>query len=97
MRSARGKERIRLRSGHAQVAELLRARGVPRSLRQRYPVLEAAGEVVWVPGVRSAPFFPGTAASTLGRARLEVDPGHSWEAFLLARVIREQRTPGRER
>ena len=84
LRVARPGDRIRIEQGHALVAELLRAQGAPVSLRPRYPVLSVGEEIVWVPGVRSAPI---SAKEETWSARLEVDREKSWASFILARIL----------
>lgn len=48
-------DRIRLEYGSKKVARLLAEARVPRSRRQRLPILvDAGGSVLWIPGVRTA-------------------------------------------
>ena len=44
--------------GHRKLKDLYREAGVPPALREALPVVEASGEVVWVPGVARAALAP---------------------------------------
>ena len=54
LRAARLDERIEIGTGSKRVGDALAEGGVPRRLRHRWPVLEADGEIVLIPGVRVA-------------------------------------------
>lgn len=47
-------DRIPLPSGHKTAADVLAEARIPVRLRSRWPILEAGGRVVWVPGARRA-------------------------------------------
>jgi tRNA(Ile)-lysidine synthase len=52
--------------GHRLLARCFQDARVPRSLRERWPVFEAAGRLVWVPGVcRSAEMLPAQGQPAL--------------------------------
>lgn len=85
VRTARTGDRIATRAGHQDVMDLMRARGVPDSLRRRMPLLESGGEPRWVPGLRRSD--RGAAGAQRVSASLRVDPGHSPGAFLLASLL----------
>lgn len=52
LRTRRAGDRVRTRAGTATVAAVLADAGMPRAVRERWPVLvDATGTVVWVPGV----------------------------------------------
>jgi tRNA(Ile)-lysidine synthase len=46
------------------VTKFLAEAGVPRSAREGWPVIEVAGEIVWVPGTRRAPAAPPSPGRT---------------------------------
>ncbi len=83
IRAANADDRIATEAGHGRVFEMLRARGVPMSLRRRFPLLARGEEVVWIPGIRTAPLL----APSPWRARLQVNPNKSSEGFLVARLL----------
>lgn len=88
MRGARQGDLIAFPGGHADVMEVLRARGIPASYRTSYPVWEASARVVWVPDMRRATLPRGGEGGTL-HARLEVLAVEDPTAFLLGRVLEE--------
>ncbi|MGH8937640.1 MAG: tRNA lysidine(34) synthetase TilS [Acidimicrobiia bacterium] len=56
VRPAREGGRIALPKGHKAVADALGEASVPPRLRSGWPVVEKEGEILWLPGVRTAPF-----------------------------------------
>lgn len=54
IRSWTAQDRIPFASGHKTVADALAEARIPARVRSRWPVLEAGGRVVWVPGARRA-------------------------------------------
>ena len=68
LRCWRPGDRIRLRAGSRKLKRLFGDRRIPRSCRERIPVLvDGEGEVLWIPGVAVAASVPGggSAGSTL--------------------------------
>jgi tRNA(Ile)-lysidine synthetase-like protein len=59
VRPPRRGDRIAVGSGSKEVRRALAEAGVPPGERGAWPVVEAGGEVVWIPGVRRAPGWPG--------------------------------------
>ena len=55
MRGAQSRDRISMGEGTKDVWQALAEARVPKELRPAWPVVELAGQVVWVPGVRVAP------------------------------------------
>jgi tRNA(Ile)-lysidine synthase len=55
VRGAQSQDRISMGEGTKSVWQSLAEAKVPKELRAAWPVVEFAGQVVWVPGVRSAP------------------------------------------
>jgi tRNA(Ile)-lysidine synthetase-like protein len=73
VRSPRAGERIRPLGGRGRrlIVRCLQDARVPRSRRSRWPVVEVAGEVAWVPGVmRSAVSLP---AAGMEAVRVDVE------------------------
>lgn len=56
LRPAGGGGRIGFRGGHKEIGDALAEAGVPARLRPGWPVVEAGGRILWIPGVRSAPW-----------------------------------------
>lgn len=77
IRPARRNDRLDRGDWHADVPELLRERGIPKSLRASYPVVvDAQDRPVWLPGIRAG--RPDGAA----QYRFEPHPGSRLEALL---------------
>jgi tRNA(Ile)-lysidine synthetase-like protein len=55
VRGAQSQDRISMGEGTKDVWQALAEAGVPKEVRSAWPVVEVAGQVVWVPGVRGAP------------------------------------------
>ena len=55
VRGAQSQDRISMGEGTKHVWQALAEVGVPKELRPAWPVVEVAGQVVWIPGVRGAP------------------------------------------
>lgn len=53
-RAVESRDRLRRASTRVRVKELLRARGIPRSLRAAYPVVARGSEVLWIPGLAAS-------------------------------------------
>lgn len=56
VRASRAGDRIDIGTGSKPVREALAEAGVPPERRDGWPVVEVDGVVVWIPGVRRAPF-----------------------------------------
>jgi tRNA(Ile)-lysidine synthase len=67
VRATRPGDRIDIRRGRKQVADVLREAGVPPRLRSRWPVVEDHGRIVWVVGVRVAPAADGPMVAMTAR------------------------------
>lgn len=52
VRSPMPGDRIAVAGGHKRVADALAEAAIQRQDRRRWPVVEVAGEIVWIPGVR---------------------------------------------
>lgn len=70
VRAWRAGDRIRPlgMNGSRKVADLMAERGLPRPRRPEWPVVEASGEIAWVPGIVVSESFrlgPGTGESVL--------------------------------
>lgn len=52
VRSSTPGDRIAVAGGHKRVADALAEAAIQREDRRRWPVVEVAGEIVWIPGVR---------------------------------------------
>lgn len=59
VRAPRPGDRIALPDGSKSVADALSEAGVPQRSRPGWPLLEADGRIVWIPGVRAAPVGKG--------------------------------------
>ena len=70
-RAATQGDRIEIETGHAEVAELLRAAGIPRHIRTDYPVLVDNNEIQWIPGVRWSPKSSHTGKLTINESTPE--------------------------
>jgi len=55
IRGAQSQDRVSMGEGTKDVWQALAEAGVPKELRSAWPVVEFAGQVVWIPGVRAAP------------------------------------------
>jgi tRNA(Ile)-lysidine synthase len=55
IRAPRSDDRIDIVGGTKSVGDALAEAGVPGRIRHRWPVVEADGTIVWIPGVRVAP------------------------------------------
>lgn len=58
VRPPRRGDRLATGSGSKEVRRALAEGGIPLGERAAWPVVEAGGEVVWIPGVRRAPGWP---------------------------------------
>lgn len=90
LRAARPGDRIAVGTGHGEVKELLRAWGIPPSLRWLVPVGECDGEVVWIPGLRVAVAVAADGSESppsKRRAAVTVNRDHGALASVLAALI----------
>jgi tRNA(Ile)-lysidine synthase len=65
-------DRVRLQAGTRSLQDLFTDHKVPREQRPQLPVVLAAGEVAWVPGIATAERFAATAAT---RRRVDLSWG----------------------
>ena len=78
IRSARDDDRIVLPKGHKRVADAWPEARIPPSDRPGWPVLEVAGEVVWIPGVRRA-YRGWVGSDTLGYVSVSAISEDQWK------------------
>ena len=78
IRAAAPDDRIAMRRGRKRVADSLAEAGIPQDERPGRPVLEAAGRVVWIPGVRRA-YTGWVSADTVGYVVLSAVREEQWK------------------
>ncbi|MXZ07720.1 MAG: tRNA lysidine(34) synthetase TilS [Acidimicrobiia bacterium] len=78
VRAARKGDLIALPKGHKRVADAWPEAGIPPSERPGRPVLEVAGEVVWIPGVRRA-YYGWVGPDTLGYVAVSARSKEQWK------------------
>jgi len=72
-RSVRPRDRIRIRSlaGHKRVKDLLQEARIPREERSFLPVVEVAGEILWIAGIRRCADYEPKADRSVLRISLQ--------------------------
>ena len=71
-------DRIAMRKGHKQASDALAEVGIPQDAREGWPVLEADGHVIWIPGVRRA-YTGWVTSDTIGHVLLSVTREERWK------------------